>query len=525
MAGRLFRRQRENIVELMSIAYDNAVPRASAMIESLRAFGYDLPTALADLVDNSINAGASRVWLNFHWDGANSCIALRDDGRGMSEEELVTAMRPGSRSPLEERPLEDLGRFGLGLKTASFSQCRLLTVRSHHAGSTPATRCWDLDYVSQCDDWRLLHDAPDGAQEHLDALDLTETGTVVLWQRLDRVVGSESAEDAAAQNRFYGALEEVKHHLAMTFHYYLRGRGALQIFVNGHALAGWNPFLSEHPATQSLPQETLLCNGCEVVVKPYVLPHHTRLNAAEWNAAAGPRGWNAGQGFYVYRNRRLLSGGDWLGLNFQQEEHYKLARIRVDLPNHADADWHLDVKKSRARPPAALRERLHRIAKATRAQASAVYRHRGARLLPAPGAEQLHLWEGRKRRGKRFYRVNAEHPLVKSVLEGASNPSAVRALLKMLQETIPVPLIALGNAEDPQGHAAPFEGAPTHRVQAVMQQVYRALLDAGHSPAQARLRLAQMEAFVNFPELLATLDENADDETDFDDENETGDGT
>jgi hypothetical protein len=502
--------------------YDEAGPRAAAMIEALRAFGYDLPTALADLVDNSITAGASRIWLNFHWDGANSCIILRDDGQGMSEAELVDAMRPGNRSPLENRSPDDLGRFGLGLKTASFSQCRLLTVRSRHAGSTPATRCWDLDYVAQCDDWRLLRAAPNGAEKHLEALDLTDAGTIVLWQRLDRIVGDESAEDAVAQDRFYIALDEVKRHLAMTFHDYLRGRGALQIFVNGHALAGWNPFLSDHAATQSLPQETLFCDDCEVVVKPYVLPHHTWLNGDEWNAAAGPRGWNAGQGFYVYRNRRLLSGGDWLGLNFQQEEHYKLARIRVDLPNNADADWHLDVKKSCARPPAALRKDLHRIAKATRVQASAVYRHRGARLLPAPGAEQLHLWEARKRRGKRFYRVNTEHPLVQTVIKGASNPGAVGALLKMLQETIPVPLIALGNAEDPQGHATPFEGASTHRVQAVMQQTYRALLDAGHSPAQARLRLAQMDAFANFPELLATLDENRNDETDFGDD-ETGD--
>jgi hypothetical protein len=230
----------------MSIAYDDAGPRASAMIESLRAFGYDLPTALADLVDNSITAGAGRIWLNFYWDGANSCVVLRDDGQGMSEDELVVAMRPGSRSPLEERAPDDLGRFGLGLKTASFSQCRLLTVRSQRAGSTVATRCWDLDYVIGCDAWRLLRAAPDGAEEHLEAIKLTDSGTVVLWQRLDRIVGEESSDDTTAQNHFYAALDAVKCHLAMTFHDYLRGRGAVQIFINGHQLEGWNPFLPDH---------------------------------------------------------------------------------------------------------------------------------------------------------------------------------------------------------------------------------------------------------------------------------------
>ena len=502
--------------------YDEAAPRAAAMIESLRAFGYDLPTALADLVDNAITAGARRIWLDFHWDGADSCIVLRDDGRGMSEAELVAAMRPGSRNPLDERAPDDLGRFGLGLKTASFSQCRLLTVCSRRAASTRATRYWDLDYVARCDDWRLLRGAPAGAEEHFGAPELTEAGTVVLWQRLDRIVGDESVEDAAAQNLFYAALDDVKSHLAMTFHDYLHGRGALQIFINGKPLQGWNPFLSEDSATQNLPPETLSWNGCEAKVRAFVLPHHTRLSAAEWNAAAGPRGWNAQQGFYVYRNRRLLVDGDWLGLGFSKEEHYKLARIRVDLPNNADADWHLDVKKSRAQPPAALRESLKRIANAARKRASDVYRHRGARLLPAPGTEQLQLWEQRQRRGKKFYRLNEKHPLVQAVLKGATNPSAVHALLKMAQETVPVPLITLNSSQDPQAHAAPFEGAPTHQVQAVMRQVYRALLQSGHSLYEARLRLTQMDAFARFPELLATLEENADDEAALMDD-ETGD--
>jgi len=136
--------------------YDIAEPRASVMIESLRAFGYDLKTAISDLIDNSITAGAENIWVDFYWNGLSSFIRITDDGTGMSEQRLIEAMRPGSRNPLEKRDLKDLGRFGLGLKTASFSQCRRLTVASKVKDSKTAIRRWDLDYVAKIDKWYLL---------------------------------------------------------------------------------------------------------------------------------------------------------------------------------------------------------------------------------------------------------------------------------------------------------------------------------------------------------------------------------
>src|SRR5579872_5411751 len=123
--------------------FDIVAPDASAMIESLRAFGYDLPTAIADLIDNSISAGAKNVWLNFRWNGPDSFISVADDGCGMSRTTLINAMRAGSRSPLDPRTPADLGRFGLGLKTASFSQCRRLTVASKEKKNSTCIRRWD----------------------------------------------------------------------------------------------------------------------------------------------------------------------------------------------------------------------------------------------------------------------------------------------------------------------------------------------------------------------------------------------
>ena len=475
-------------------------------MESLRSFGYDLPTAIADLVDNSISAGARRVWIGFAWDGSNSTITLRDDGMGMDEKELVAAMRLGSRSPLEIREDGDLGRFGLGLKTASFSQCRLLAVRTKKDGEGATCRCWDLDYVAQCDSWRLLHHAPDSVQMLLDALDLTESGTVVVWQNLDRLVGDCSVDDEEAKRHFYRLAEQVETHLGMTFHDYLFGNGAIQVSINGRKIARWDAFKSEHPATQQLPVDPIDCGNYSITVSPFVLPHHTRVTPDEWNQAGGVRGWNSHQGFYIFRNNRLLVSGGWLGLGFSQEDHFKLARIRIDIPNGADAAWQLDVKKSTAKIPVELHSRLKRIASLTREHAVRVYRHRGAKLLSANGAQRIQLWEQRTRRGKIVYTLNEEHPLIRSVLVSSKAPRSVKALLRLIRETVPTPLISIVNAEKPLNQASPFEGTKTTQIQAVMREVYQALIDAGQSPKQAKLQLGMMDGFNRFLELIETLD-------------------
>ncbi len=136
--------------------YEIATPRPGALIESLRSIGYDLPTAVADIIDNSLTASARQVDIVFHWAGANSWICILDDGIGMPDRKLFEAMRPGSQNPLQTRSSNDLGRFGLGLKTASFSQARRLTVITKTTRGSIAVREWDLDYVEREDEWRLL---------------------------------------------------------------------------------------------------------------------------------------------------------------------------------------------------------------------------------------------------------------------------------------------------------------------------------------------------------------------------------
>ena len=237
------------------------------MIEALRGLGYSTATALADIVDNSVSAGARNVDLRFVWNGVYSHITIQDDGRGMDEAELDRAMRLGHQSPLEERAGTDLGRFGLGLKTASFSQCRRLTVGSRRSDTVPCLR-WDLDVLASSGDdaWPLLEGPADGSSRLLAPLLTVPRGTIVLWENLDRIV-----TPAFSEQNFLDVIDVVEHHLAMVFHRYLDGpHPRLRIAINDRLVSPWDPFLVGHPATWSSPTVSLQ-PGIEV--KCHVLPH------------------------------------------------------------------------------------------------------------------------------------------------------------------------------------------------------------------------------------------------------------
>jgi len=489
-----------------AVPYDEAPPRAASLVESLRAFGYELPTALADLVDNSIFAGAKHIWIHFDWAGEESAIVVIDDGCGMGEPTLLEAMRPGTTNPREVRDPRDLGRFGLGLKTASFSQCRKVTVRTRQIHSPVVARCWDLDHIAQVDAWQLLKTCGDRAASLSKKLDELPHGTAVVWEKLDRLVKGAVTESDQDESNFFSRADCVRDHLAAVYHRFLTGPRSLQIQLNGNAIKPWDPFLEDEPATQHLPVERLRFNDAIVEVRPFVLPHLSKIDAEMHHRTAGARGWDLHQGFYIYRNRRLIIPGDWLGLKgWKPEGTYKLARIRVDLPNSLDLAWAIDVTKSKATPPRELRADFERIGLHTRSVAKRIYTQRGARLTPAGDENRLFLWEQRARHDHIFYRLNREHPLVKAVSKECADKSKLTALLRMIEETLPVPLITVTDREKPDRTLGPFEGARSAEILAVMEQAFAALTATGYSGSDAFNRLRGMEPFPRFPAELQTF--------------------
>jgi hypothetical protein len=478
------------------------------MIEALRGLGYTTATALADIIDNSISAQAQSVSLGFMWAGDASHISILDDGVGMDATGLDAAMRLGERSPLDPRAVDDLGRFGLGLKTGSFSQCRRLTVASIQNGLMNCLR-WDLDLLgsSPDDGWHLLEGPAVGSEHLLEPLIAAGQGTLVVWERLDRIV-----TPGATEQDFLDLIDGVERHLAMVFHRHLDGgRPDLRIVLNGRPVAPWDPFLREHPATWSSPVERIRSAGGLLEVQCHVLPHKDHLTGQQEQSAAGPHGWTAQQGFYVYRNRRLLLAGSWLGLgqgrSWTKEEAHRLARLRLDIPNSADADWKIDIRKSTASPPVGLRAHLTKLAEETRARARRVFAHRGQPVAVGGSHPLAQAWQAEHAANGMRYRIDRQHPAVRAVLEEAGDLAApIRAMLRVIEETVPVQRIWLDTTEGRETPRTNFAGQPSSEVRSVLMVMYRNLvLRKGVSPQLAREQLLHTEPFNSHPDLVAAL--------------------
>lgn len=479
----------------------SAIPEASSMIETFRAIGYNIETAVADIVDNSISANAKNIWINFEWEGSKTRLSIKDDGKGMNNAELIQAMRPGSKNPLQERNQKDLGRFGLGLKTASFSQARKLTVISKKADYNSVFWTWDLDFVNKTGNWDLIKYLPN---ENLETeISKLTTGTIVLWNDIDRVVKDFSHVDSKAEFKFNQTMEQVKKHLAMVFHKFIE-QGKINIYFQDQKVSAWNPFLSKEKATQEFPPEKIQ-NG-KVYIEGFVLPHKSKISEEAYKNAEGVKGWNEHQGFYIYRNDRLLLAGDWLGL-FRKEEHYKLARLQIELPNTLDESWQIDIKKSIARPPLVYCEQIRAYALKVRQQAVEVYRHKGKSVKQISGQKFIPLWVDHKRGDKWFYKINRENPILTKIKEQAKNDSdkAIEMLLRFIEETIPSKSIYIKESEQPELQGTPFEDTNHEIVRNTMQAMYASLIMQGKTYEESKAIISNIEPFNNFIHFLEFL--------------------
>ena len=308
----------------------------------MRAIGYSLETAVADIIDNSIAAKSRAVSIRFFPDD-DPYVAIIDDGGGLSEEDLTRAMQHGSQNPNETRSSSDLGRFGLGLKTASLSQCRQLTVVSYKDGRLSGQR-WDLDVITKTKKWTLLSLNRSELSQipHIEQLRKQARGTLVVWRALDRLAVGETSIETALGN----GMLRVRAHLALVFHRFLSDeipQERLSISINENPVEPHDPFLQKHKGIQRLPEDVFEVEGAAVQVQPFILPHYSRMSEQEKMLAAGEDGLLGRQGFYVYRGRRLIIGGTWFRL--ARREPSRCFPIRGPHPGSAGSPIAFGVHK------------------------------------------------------------------------------------------------------------------------------------------------------------------------------------
>jgi hypothetical protein len=352
-----FKKKKKSTIEV--------IPSARRLIKSMREVGYDFVHAVADIVDNSIEANASWVAIKMEFDGENSWLRISDNGTGMPGAAITEAMRFGTKRDYE---VDELGKFGLGLKTASISQCSRLTVasRTNHNARRIEVRQWDLEHINNTDRWEIIDIPPDNRTEII-VEPLNETvGTVVLWEQLDRVFRYRIPWGEKARASFFRLADELNDHLGMVFHRFLAGEARrkkkLKITINETQVEPWDPYARNEKTTVRLPGLQFEISGDDgkglVSFTPYILPSQDRFSSRRaFDHYAGPSKWNFQQGFYVYRADRMIQSGGWCHMR-TSDEHTKLARVALDFRPDLDSAFEVNFAKTKVILPADLRTQL-----------------------------------------------------------------------------------------------------------------------------------------------------------------------
>lgn len=464
-------------------------PNLGNFIESIRDIGYSFEVAVADLIDNSITAKANKITL-LMTPSPEIRFAMLDDGIGMNELELVEAMRLASKNPKDIRDKNDLGRFGLGLKTASFSQCRRLTLVSKKDGRI-SSRQWDLDYISSKNKWLLISPENITGLTLLNELEKQNTGTLVIWDVIDRCEKEELTV----------IIDQVRKHLALVFHRFLESvdKRSVKIIINNNPIKPFNPFNLNHPATQQLPLEKIKFYSSEFSVQPYVLPHHSKLSQTEYDMHATEEGYIKSQGFYLYRGNRILVYGTWWGLHKMSDAH-KLVRIKIDIPNDMDHHWGIDVKKSIARPTDLLKGNLKRIIARVTEIGAKPFTGRGRKI---EDKSLIQFWEIFPMNDDFRFSINEGHPLYLDLKDKLTAEAlvALQTYLKGLQAYLPIDAIQFKLQSSP--HHVNQKAALTETD---IKELTERLKDAGLPKAYME-ELLKTEIYINRKELLSDGEE------------------
>ena len=408
-------------------------PKPKGIIATAQSFGnYNMAKALCDLIDNSIKAQSTLISIQADYNEGDPIIIIQDNGYGMDKKTLKNAMEFASGDIFEDREPEDMGRFGWGLKSASFSQCKKLTVISKKDKKYNCA-IWDLEHVLKVNAYEMF----EYDEKYLDdlkklkpkpiSLDIPgESGTIILWQKCERL----SENGKLKQDDFNAICTKAIEEISLVYNRIISGKSKLYekltIKLNGQDISPYDPFFLNNQATMPLPEEKYE----DVVFQPYILPHWTKCKESDYEMMEGKDGLIKNQGFYIFRNDRLLIYGTWFGL-LPFSSLKQLVRISVDISNKIDIDWKITIDKSDAQIPSQLKNRFLKLIETISKKSVKVYRGKGG----TANKSHFNIWERRKKHNEFSYKINDQHPLVKDLTQ---NNGKVGTLIDIIEMQLPL---------------------------------------------------------------------------------------
>lgn len=410
-------------------------PSPDVLMNSMRSIGYSFKTAVADIIDNSISAHASEIKI-YTPINDDLFISFFDNGEGMSRDELLNAMKYGSDR--ECYGIDDLGRFGLGLKSASLSQCRKLTVASKKDGVISAFR-WDLDSVIETKRWDCLELENDEIKQlpMIKVLTEAEKGTLVVWQDFDIAYKKSNGH---VRETLSEEVDEMEKHLSLVFHRFLnRSFNQIKIYINDDRIKGYDPFLEDHPKTDSQKPSIIKCENEDIRIQQFILPHQNDLSNEDVEKLGGIERLRSGQGFYIYRNDRLIIYGTWFRLASSNlnSELYKYGRIKVDIPNTLNDMWDIDIKKQNASIPRQILASLKKAVSNVRVKSKDKSAKRTRLKLEKDDSK---IWnKNLNREEKEIFFINNESQFVRNFIDGFDDSDKTKILrfLDVISASIP----------------------------------------------------------------------------------------
>ena len=431
----------------MGIDTFDFTPDPISLLESNRNLGYSIEEAISDLIDNSISAEATNVSYEIHPNNGKPYFLLKDNGIGMSnlDNELVDSFRLGSKNPLDERDPNDLGRFGFGMKTASLSQARILTVITKKKGYNTLAFSLDLNFIRDNGKWLLKKIDDDFYKAEFDFLKDLDSGTIIRWDDWDRAPKSEN--DLLSLN------SQINDYLSVCFHRFIEK--GISISCHDYSLESCSPIPSGEGA--EFYSEIILDKNNKAKQTSYILQHPKNWeenyeNINRFNSFRLFNGFERQQGIYIYRCDRLLTPqGGWLGL-LKKGNAAKFARVVIDYPNDADALWSLDITKTNASIPFEFKREIKKLIDKTKKKSVTKIVSGNRNIKRSLSQTHSNIWKisDEKEFNSYKYIIDNNHPILRGLIdEKKIKEKDLNFLLKLISENLPVAKIIDNNDRDP----------------------------------------------------------------------------